>query len=95
MSVIHKGKWIVLCSIWLAVIASAMSVVFVTFDVRRHTQQLALLNDAIQQLHVETGQLLLERSALAAYARVESIATDKLFMRVPNGHEIVVVGHHE
>ena len=64
----------------------------VTFEVRRQTQQLAELDHHRQQLQVETGQLLLERSALAAYARVEQLATEQLDMRVPSGHDIVVVG---
>lgn len=85
------GKLLLLCILWLIVIASAMSVVYVTFDVRRHTSQLAQLNDQSQRLQVETGQLLLEKSALASYARVEKIATNQLNMRVPNGHDVVVV----
>lgn len=85
------GKLLLLCILWLIVIASAMSVVYVTFDVRRHTSQLAQLNDQSQRLQVETGQLLLEKSTLASYARVEKIATNQLNMRVPNGHDVVVV----
>ncbi len=77
--------------VWLAVLVSAISVVYVTFDVRRHTHQLSELSKNMQELQVEAGQLLLEKSALAAYARVERIATQEVGMRVPNGHEIVVV----
>ena len=76
---------------WLSVLVSAIAVVYVTFDVRRHTQQLAQTSKKAQHLQIETGQLLLEKSALAAYARVERIATEQLNMRVPTGHEIVVV----
>ncbi|HEY7771848.1 MAG TPA: cell division protein FtsL [Marinagarivorans sp.] len=90
--VVSKPKLALVGVLWVAVLVSALSVVYVTFDVRRHTQQLAALNDHAQTLQVETGQLLLEKSALAAYARVERIATGELNMRVPTGHEIVVVG---
>ena len=88
---VNKGKFLLLMLLWLAVLCSAIAVVYVTFDVRRHTQQLAELDTSAQGLRVETGQLLLERSALAAYARVEQVATEQLNMRVPSGHEIVVV----
>lgn len=89
--VISKSKLALVGVLWIAVLVSALSVVYVTFDVRQHTQQLAELNDRAQTLQIETGQLLLEKSALAAYARVERIATQELNMRVPTGHEIVVV----
>lgn len=88
---ISVGKLSLVSTLWLLVVASAISVVYVTFDVRRHTSQLAELNYRTQNLQVETGQLLLEKSALASYARVEKIATGQLNMRVPSGHEVVVV----
>ena len=88
---ISLGKLSVVSVLWLLVVVSAMSVVYVTFEVRRHTSQLAQLSDRAQLLQTETSQLLLEKSALAAYARVEKIATEQLNMRVPTGHEIVVV----
>lgn len=91
-SQLNRGKLILISLLWVAAVLSALAVVFVTFDVRQHTQALAELNLKAQELQVESGQLLLERSALAAYARVEKLSTEQLQMRVPNGHEIVVVG---
>ncbi len=88
---VSVGKISLVTSLWLGVVASAIGVVYVTFDVRRHTSQLAELNDHRQSLQVEKGQLLLEKSALASYSRVEKIATEQLNMRVPSGHEVVVV----
>ncbi|BCD97803.1 cell division protein FtsL [Marinagarivorans cellulosilyticus] len=89
--VISKSKLSLVGILWVGVVVSAISVVYITFDVRRHTQALAVLNNQTQTLQVETGQLLLEKSALASYARVEKIATQELSMRVPTGHEVVVV----
>jgi cell division protein FtsL len=88
---IKKGKFTLIGILWLCVLVSAIAVVYVTFDVRRYTQELAQTSKKTQNLQIETGQLLLEKSALAAYARVERIATEQLNMRVPTGHEIVVV----
>ena len=85
------GKLVIVILLWVALLVTALAVVYVTFDVRRKTQVLASLGDQTQALRVETGQLLLEESTLAAYARVEKIATETLGMRVPTGHEIVVV----
>jgi cell division protein FtsL len=89
--VVNRAKLTLTGVVWLAVLASAISVVYVTFDVRRHTHHLSELSKSMQELQVEAGQLLLEKSALAAYSRVERIATQEVGMRVPNGHEIVVV----
>lgn len=91
VSAMGRGKLTLVGILWLSVVVSGIAVVFVTFDVRRHTQEMDTLNHQAQELQVETGQLLLERSALAAYARVEKLATEELKMRVPNGHEVVVV----
>ncbi len=92
VSQLNRGKLLLLSLLWGGVVLSGLAVVYVTFDVRQHTQALAELNLKAQDLQVESGQLLLERSALAAYARVEKLSTETLRMRVPNGHEIVVVG---
>lgn len=91
MSRVSRGQVFSISLLWLAVVMSAVMVVYVTFDVRRHTQELAALNQVAQQLQTESGQLLLEQSALAAYGRVEKIATQELGMRVPEGYEVVVV----
>jgi len=58
----------VICTaaLWLAVIVSALAVVFVTYRNRVATDKLETLRHQAAALHVQSGQYLLERSTLAA-----------------------------
>jgi cell division protein FtsL len=77
--------------LWLSLFVSAIAVVYTTYRIRHFTQAGAHLAQLQHAFQVENGQLLLEKSALATYARIEKLATHDLNMRVPTGHEIVVV----
>jgi len=43
------------------------------------------------ELHMEWGQYLLERSTWSAFDRVENIASNRLNMHVPEHEHIVIV----
>lgn len=73
------------------VLASAIAVIYVTHINRRAFGEYQLLLNARDELETEWGQLLLEQSALASYARVERIATKRLGMRVPKSTDIIMV----
>lgn len=77
--------------LWLGVLASAMSVVLVTHKARIATRNLEALRHEAADLHVQSGQFLLERGSLAAYARIEKLAVEELEMTVPDVEEIVLV----
>ncbi|MFT5719954.1 MAG: cell division protein FtsL [Motiliproteus sp.] len=82
---------LVLVLVFIAVILSALTVIYSAFLYRQGFnahQQLFQQRDA---LDVEWGQLLLEQSALAAHSRVEKMAIEQLDMYVPSPDEIVVV----
>lgn len=79
------------CLLWLAVLASAMGVVYSTHQTRQLTNELARAQAESAQLQEVWGQYLLERSAWGAYARVESLAKDKLNMQPPAAEAIIVV----
>lgn len=75
----------------IAVLMSALSVVYVTNTTRS-------LNASVQQMladrdhmHVQWGQLLLEKSTWIMQARVQQIASDKLDMVVPNSQSVVII----
>ena len=75
----------------LASLISAMSIIYVT-HVTREYHAAYQHNIALQeQLHVERGQLLLERGAWMMQARVEQIAEEKLGMIVPTGKSSVII----
>lgn len=88
--VLTRQQWAVLC-LALAVLASAMSIIYVT-HVTREYHATYQHNLALQdQLHVERGQLLLERGAWMMQARVEQIAEDKLGMIIPTAKSSVII----
>lgn len=79
------------CLLWLAVVGSALAVVYSTHQSRQLTNQLAKAQAESAQLQEVWGQYLLERSAWGAYSRVESLAVDKLNMQPPAAEAIIVV----
>ena len=58
---------------------------------RERTSQLQALVREHDQLQVQWGQLLLEKSTWGSYARVEQTARTQLDMYLPAVQEIVVV----
>ncbi len=77
--------------LWLAVILSALAVVLTTHNTRIATRNLEFLRHEAADLHVQSGQFLLERGSLANYARIEKMAVENLDMTVPDADEIILV----
>lgn len=86
-----RASSVVLVLLWLAVIGTAMSVVYTTHKTRMATQTLEVLKNEAAALQIETGQYLLERSTLSTYARIEQMAISNLDMAVPDSEQIVIV----
>lgn len=75
----------------IAIFLSAFAVIYSS-----HSSRQAFINwqDLIKQTQaydIEWGQLLIEKSTMASYARLEDEATDKLKMVAPSTKQIVVV----
>ncbi|HVL02772.1 MAG TPA: cell division protein FtsL [Dongiaceae bacterium] len=87
----QRKQWILLQLATVVVVASAMAVVFSSFEARRLVAQHQQLLGAKNDMQVEWGQLLLEQSTWGSYNRVEQLAGGKLNMRVPSPSEIVMV----
>ncbi len=85
------GHGILIFAAWFLVMASALSVVYVTHRARLATHELEKLRHAAADLQAESGQLLLEKSSLSAYARVEQLATKQFGMTVPEIDQVVLV----
>lgn len=77
--------------LWLAVMLSAMGVVYSTFSARQLFVEWQNLLKIQQNQDVVWGQLLIERSALSAYARLDKIAKEKLRMSEPTPEQIHLV----
>lgn len=81
--------------LWLAVIASSLGVVYLTYDVRVKFNELESLRRQQNELQVTWGQYLLEESTWAAWGRVERLAREQLSMEVPALNRVVVVSLDE
>jgi cell division protein FtsL len=75
----------------IAVLGSALSVVYVTAQDRQLFSDLQGLRQAHDALSVESGQLLLEQNTWATPARVQLVAQQQLGMVVPATNAITTV----
>ena len=77
--------------LWLAVIPTALLVVYSSYSTRQSFIHWQALLKQEQQLDVEWGQLLLEKSSLASYSQWDAVSAQKLFMQVPAMDNVVMV----
>jgi cell division protein FtsL len=88
----RSGKVMFLILI-LAVLTSAVAVVYSKYLSRRYFVALQELQAEQERIGVEWGRLQLEESTLATYSVVEREARDRLKMHLPDFTEIVVIRH--
>ncbi len=77
--------------VWLVVILSALSVVYVSHLCRQLYNDLSQLEQEANAFQVEWGRYLLEQSSWASLSRIEQLAKTRLEMRVPRAEEIIVI----
>lgn len=77
--------------LWVAVMLSALVLVWVTNDVRRLNAEYIQLTQAENSLRLQFGQLLLEESALASHARLQELADEMLNLQAPVADQIRVI----
>ncbi|MCU7844350.1 MAG: cell division protein FtsL [Candidatus Thiodiazotropha sp. (ex Monitilora ramsayi)] len=75
----------------IAVVGSAVSVVYSKYLSRRHFVGLQALQAERERLGVEWGRLQLEESTLATHSEIEKQARGRLQMHLPNVDEVVVI----
>lgn len=80
---------------FLAILTSALSMVYVTNATRTLNASYQQSLAARDQLHVQWGQLLLEKSTWMMQARVQSIAEKNLGMMIPDGKSVVIINDKE
>ena len=71
--------------LWVAVLASALGVVYGKQEARNRFSELQKLTTVRDDLDIEWGQLQLEQSTWATHGRVEQVAHDDLRMVTPAG----------
>jgi cell division protein FtsL len=77
--------------LWVAVLVSALGVVYGKQEARNRFNELQKLTDRRDDLDIEWGQLQLEQSTWATHGRVERVAHDDLGMVTPQPSDLRIV----
>ncbi len=86
-----NGQWLWLLLLTIAVLVSAIAVVEVKHESRKHFVALQALEKERDQMNVEWGRLQLEQGTWATHSRVERIAHKRLQMVIPETESIVII----
>jgi cell division protein FtsL len=86
-----EGKIIAISLLGLAVVVSAIGVVYAKYASRVHFAELESIRTKRDAVDVEWGRLQLEQSTWATHGRVEKIARERLNMRIPLVEEVKVI----
>ena len=82
---------VVLPVLWLAVLGSAVQVIYARHKARDLFVHLEKLNAERDSLEMEWGRLQLEQSYWSSHAFVERVANAKLQMNLPQTREVRIV----
>lgn len=77
--------------LWVAVLASALAVVYAKHEARNRFIELQALTTERDELDIEWGQLQLEQSTWATHGRVEQAAREELHMVIPQATDLRIV----
>ena len=83
--------WIALPILWLAVLGSAVQVIYSRHEARAMFVHLEKLNAERDSLEMEWGRLQLEQSFWSSHAFVERVANAKLQMNLPQTRDVRIV----
>jgi cell division protein FtsL len=75
----------------LAVLVSAMAVIYIKHENRKHFVELQALLKQRDEMEINWGRLQLEQGAWATHGRIEQLARKKLDMITPPTQSVVVV----
>ncbi len=85
-----RWQWLLLMPVLLAVVASALGLVYLRQESRMLFIQQQELNSIRDSAEVEWGRLQLEQATLADIARIERIARDTLAMHEPTPARVII-----
>jgi cell division protein FtsL len=88
---IRKLSPVILPVLWLAVLGSAMQVIYARHKARDLFVHLEKLNAERDSLEMEWGRLQLEQSYWSSHAFVERVANAKLQMNLPQTRDVRIV----
>lgn len=78
-------------ALWIAVLLSALLVVWSTHQSRELLAELMRLQAHANSLQVIHGRYLIQEGALTSPGRLEQVAAERLHMRIPEPSEIKVI----
>lgn len=81
----------ILVALVLAMLISALLVVYIKNEQRTLFSRLQQLRSQANQLQVERGQLLLEKTSLATPFRLHQIASEQLNMHLPRHKQTLIM----
>ena len=84
-------RWLALSLLTLAVVVSAIGVVYSRHQHRVAFAQLSALERSRDELNIEFDRLQIEIATLADTGRIEQQAVSRLGMRFPEAADVVVV----
>jgi len=87
----NSSSKIVVCLLVLAVMVTAMGVVYAKHESRKAFAQLQSLYNKRDEMDVYWGKLQLEQGAWTTHGRVEKIASNRLGMESPTNVTVIVV----
>ena len=82
---------LIVCALWLAVLATAGGVVYVKHQQRTLFIELERMSAERDRLNIEWGRLQLEQSAWSAYGFVEQVGNRQLKMTLPSATDVKIV----
>jgi cell division protein FtsL len=88
---LRKLMPVILPVLWLAVLGSAMQVIYARHKARDIFVRLEKLNAERDSLEMEWGRLQLEQSYWSSHAFVERVANAKLQMSLPQTRDVRIV----
>ena len=88
---LRKLLVVVVPVLWLAVLASAVQVIYARHKARELFVRLEKLNSERDSLEMEWGRLQLEQSYWSSHAFVERVANTKLQMTLPQTRDVRIV----
>ena len=85
------GWRLAVAGLWVAVLTSALGVVYAKHEARSRFYELQQLVKARDDLDIEWGQLQLEQSTWATHGRVERIAREEIHLYIPQATDLRIV----
>ena len=85
------GWRVTVAVLWVAVLASALGVIYAKHEARSRFNELQQLTKVRDDLDIEWGQLQLEQSTWAANSRVDGVARGELHMVTPQVGDLRIV----